>query len=81
MPYYLYIIGSMINYYNNFEVVLLSYFLTPTIRHWSNAVLRSGGIYRYRWGDAPLRYITLAIFANESQVIHRTDYNISYNHR
>ena len=51
--------GSCFMYFNNFEVSSVTFFRSAPVRAWSAAVLRSGGLYRHRWGDAPLRYITL----------------------
>ncbi|CAF0924199.1 unnamed protein product [Adineta steineri] len=39
------------------------------------------GIFKYRWGDSILRYITIALFAKEQQVLHRSQYNLSYCHK
>ena len=58
----------------------MKFFQRLEVKKWTKAVLDSQGIYKYRWGDAPLRFITLALFAEEKQVIHRKDLNISYCH-
>ncbi|CAF1338512.1 unnamed protein product [Adineta steineri] len=39
------------------------------------------GIFKYQWGDAILRYVTIALFAEEQQVLHRSQYNLSYCHK
>ena len=68
-------------YYNNFEVSSVPFFRRMEVLKWTNAVLDSGGIFLYRWGDAPLRYLTLALFASPAEVLHRgVDFNISYCH-
>lgn len=67
-------------YSTNFEVVKVDFFRQESIRKWSEYILDNGGIYKYRWGDAPLRYVTLAIFAEEKDVIHRQEFNIDYCH-
>ena len=48
------------------------FFTKPEIINLSNQVVNSLGIYYHRWGDAPLRYMTLAMFANRSQVLKRS---------
>jgi hypothetical protein len=67
-------------YSTNFEVAKVEFFLREDVRKWTDHVLAHGGIYKYRWGDAPLRFVTLAIFATEKEVLHRNDYHISYCH-
>lgn len=42
-----------------------SMFTTPEWKQWSNAVNKSGGIYRYRWGDCELNYLFLLIYYGE----------------
>ena len=69
------------SYFNNFEVVQLKFFRQISVRQWTDAVDRSHGIFLYRWGDAVLRYITVSIFANAEQVLHRPMYNLSYCHK
>lgn len=68
-------------YFNNFEIVQLEFFQQSQIRHWIETIDQSHGIFLYRWGDAILRYLTLAIFAEETQILHRTHYNLSYCHK
>lgn len=73
--------GTVRNYYNNFEVTKLKFFRRPEIRHWVNAIDATNGIFKYRWGDAVLRYLTLGIFAEQREVLHRLDYKSSYCHK
>jgi mannosyltransferase len=68
------------NYWNNFEVVDLSFMRRKSVVEFIDAVDRSQGVFLYRWGDAPLRYITLALFANASEIIHRTQLGLAYCH-
>jgi len=44
------------------------------------AVDDSQGIFLHRWGDATHRYITLALFADPTQVVHRTKLKLAYCH-
>merc|ERR1712070_558752 len=67
-------------FYNNFEVVDVSFFRGSQIQKFTRIILNFGGIFRYRWGDAVLRYITMSIFANSSQILHKSNYNIGYCH-
>jgi hypothetical protein len=68
------------NFWNNFEVVDLSFIRRKDILDFTKAVDESKGIFLYRWGDAPLRYIMLALFANASQVLHRGKLGLGYCH-
>lgn len=50
-------------YYNNFEIVKLEAFRRPDVREWLAEVQRDpNNIYKYRWGDAPIRYATVNMF-------------------
>jgi alpha 1,2-mannosyltransferase len=68
------------NFWNNFEVVDLSFMRRKEVVDFIEAVDESKGIFLYRWGDAPLRYITLALFANASQILHRHKLGLDYCH-
>jgi hypothetical protein len=49
--------------YNNIEVLDVNFWRRPDVQHFVTFVDASWGIYLYRWGDSPLRYIALALFA------------------
>lgn len=69
------------NYYNNFEVANIEFFKREYVRRWVEAIDATQGIFKYRWGDAVLRYLTLAIFAEKQEVLHRLDYDLPYCHK
>jgi hypothetical protein len=69
------------SYFNNFEVLKLEFFRRQNVRHWIETVDQTFGIFKYRWGDAILRYITIALFAEQHKVLHRSQYNLSYCHK
>ncbi len=69
------------NYSNNIEVVDLSFMRRKEVLDFVRAIDESKGIFLYRWGDAPLRYITLALFANATEVLHRHKLELTYCHR
>lgn len=56
-------------YYNNFEICRTSFFRSKEMFQFSNIVDLSYGQFIYRWGDAPLRYISLSLFAKNSSKI------------
>jgi hypothetical protein len=68
-------------YYNNFEVVKMEFFRRKEICHWIETIDSTNGIFYYRWGDAVLRYLTLSLFAEQHEVLHRSHYNLSYCHK
>jgi hypothetical protein len=56
-------------YYNNWEVVDMRFFRNdPRVVAWRDAVYRSWNIYYRRWGDAPLRWLTVQMFLQPSEV-------------
>jgi hypothetical protein len=74
-------IPNRIRLYNtNFDVIKVKFFKNPEIRHWIDAVDQTFGIFKYRWGDHVLRYLTTALFATSAEVLLRTDFNLSYCH-
>lgn len=68
------------NYWNNFEVMDLSFMQRREVKAFIEEVDQSKGIFLYRWGDAPLRFIELALFARANEVLHRKNLNLSYCH-
>ncbi|CAF1387228.1 unnamed protein product [Adineta steineri] len=64
----------------NFDIFKVEFFKSQPVTHWTNAVDESFGIFRYRWGDHVLRYLTTAMFATPNEVLVRTDFNLSYCH-
>lgn len=50
-------------YYNNFEIVKLEEFRKPEVEEWFyHLVQYPEGFYKWRWGDAPLRWVTTQMF-------------------
>jgi hypothetical protein len=72
--------GTVLTFDNNFELGSMEFFRRPDVGNWTKAVLRSGGVFKYRWGDAPLRFLTMALFATDEEVLHRRDLHIEYCH-
>ncbi|CAF3403610.1 unnamed protein product [Rotaria socialis] len=67
-------------YWNNLEVMDLLFLRQPRIAEFTRLVDESMGVYLYRWGDAPLRFIILALFANATQILHREKLGLAYCH-
>lgn len=56
------------HFYNNIEVVKLSYFEREDVKLLTKLVNESGNIYRWRWGDNLLRTFLLAITVDRKQI-------------
>jgi hypothetical protein len=75
-------IPNHIRLYNtNFDLIKVDFFRRPEIRQWNDVVDQSFGIYKYRWGDHVLRYLTTALFARSDEVLVRTNFNLPYCHK
>ena len=67
-------------YYNpNFEIIKLDFWRSPAYRDYFNFIDHSGGIYKYRWGDAIIHSLAIAMFLLESK-LHLFD-DIAYRHQ
>jgi hypothetical protein len=60
--------GGVTGYYNNLELMDIKFWMRRDVQHFVQFVDASWGTYLWRWGDAPLRYIALAIFATPNMV-------------
>ncbi|KAH8104833.1 nucleotide-diphospho-sugar transferase [Cristinia sonorae] len=50
-------------YYNNLEVVKLEAFRQPAVKQLLKEIMKDPNrIYNYRWGDAPIRFMTVNMF-------------------
>ena len=56
-------------FYTNFEVMDVAWFQQPRAAAFARAVDATGQIFGNRWGDAPLRWLTLALFAGRTQLL------------
>lgn len=56
--------------YNNFEICKLSLFKNEEVKTFLSVLDKTGAIYEYRWGDAPIRTLMLSMFVDRNQ-IHR----------
>ncbi|KAJ8299607.1 hypothetical protein KUTeg_023667 [Tegillarca granosa] len=55
-------------FYNNLELTSVQFMNRQEVQTFVNAVDKSYGQFIYRWGDAPLRYAILTMFAEEKSV-------------
>ncbi len=57
-------------FFTNFAIANVSFFRDhPLIRAWLHILDRNGGIYRYRWGDAPIHTLALTQFIPRDQIL------------
>ena len=68
------------NFWNNFEIVELAFMKRTDVQDFIQEIDESKGIFLYRWGDAPLRYIMMTLFLNESQILNRENMGLIYCH-
>lgn len=55
-------------YYTNFEICKLSFFKGVPWQRFFEAIDKAGGIWKYRWGDAPIRYIGVKALLPAQQI-------------
>jgi Glycolipid 2-alpha-mannosyltransferase len=70
--------GNMQSFSTNLEFMYIPAFRTPQVLEWKEEVWRNGGIFRKRWGDAPLRAVVTSLFFNKSRVSNFCHF--TYNH-
>jgi mannosyltransferase len=61
-------------YYNNFEIVNLKKYYSDKAKEITQKIHESGGIYKWRWGDAPIRTILISIFQPDNVMKFDIDY-------
>ena len=65
-------------YYTNFEISKLSFWRSHEYMNFFDYLDGLGGIYKYRWGDAPIHTLALSIFLPDTKIHCFKD--ISYKH-
>jgi len=71
-------------FYNNIELVKVSYLEDPRVREFTETVVEaSKGTYGYRWGDAIIRYWQVVLFSKRQDVWCMQDFAqaIRYRHQ
>lgn len=66
-------------YYGNFEISNLDFWRSKEYSDYFKYIDKSGGIYKYRWGEQLIHYIYVQRFLKENQ-IHKFD-DIPYRHQ
>jgi hypothetical protein len=57
-------------YFTNFFIARTTWWYETEVRRFLDAVDAGGGIFRHRWGDAPIQTAALRLFAERSSVMH-----------
>jgi len=70
--------ASMHVFSTNLEWFYIPAFRRPHILEWKDQVRHHGGVFRHRWGDAPLRTIVAANLFNSSRISRFCSF--AYNH-
>jgi hypothetical protein len=65
---------------NNLELDRLDFFQSPPVQEFQKYVANNIEFYRYRWGDAPIRFLTLALFAAPDQLDASSELIPGYQH-
>jgi hypothetical protein len=63
--------------YNNFFITRVSFWMRPDVLAWQNYIDSTHGIFKFRWGDAPLHTFTLGMFAPRAAVV---EFDFGYFH-
>ena len=61
-------------FYNNFEISALSLWISKQYQDYINFIDLIGGIYYYRWGDAPIKTIAVTLFLPQNSTHLFTDF-------
>jgi hypothetical protein len=65
-------------FYNNFEIVHVPAFSQDHVKHFYEEVNRTYNVYRWRWGDGPLRYYATRLFFRNDRMFSYCGFH--YNH-
>ena len=65
-------------YYNNFEISSMALWRSREYQDYVEMVDQAGGIYHYRWGDAPIKTLAVTMFVPKSKTYCFS--NMSYQH-
>lgn len=64
-------------YYNNFFITQTAFWRQDTVQKTIDAIDKHGGIFYYRWGDAPLQSIIVLLHSDDSKRIKRALFKYS----
>ena len=67
-------LSKCFNFYNNFHLGRVSFFNSPEVRHYLEAVNASGHILQNRWGDSTIQAYAVRLFMDPRQVLYVPDF-------
>ena len=63
------------NFYNNFHIGRVSFFNSPEVRHYLEAIKESGHILQNRWGDSTIQAYAVRLFMDPRQILYIPDFS------
>ena len=60
-------IGYLNMYYTNFEIAKFEWFKNTEYRNYFNMIDNENGIYKWRWGDAVIKFIGIEMFLDDNK--------------
>lgn len=70
--------STCINFYNNWHIAKVDFFVRPDVRHFLLSVNASGGILQHRWGDSTIQAYAVRMFMDPSHLKQAPEF--SYTH-
>lgn len=61
-----------IMFYNNFFVSSVAFWTTPEVLKLLDEIDKTGGIFYYRWGDAPIQSLIVGLLCDKSKILKTT---------
>jgi alpha 1,2-mannosyltransferase len=55
-------------FYTNFTITNTAFWKSKKVKDFLDYIDKSGGIYKYRWGDTPIHFLTAALFLDIKQI-------------
>lgn len=72
--------GNLLHFYNNFQLVRMSFIRRRDVWQWIDFVDKSHGIFLHRWGDSPLITYLVAMFCPPEEFMFRDEVRMPYHH-
>ena len=66
--------NTCFNFYNNFHLGSVHFFLRPDVQHYLNAANASGYILSHRWGDSTIQAYAVRIFMDPARLFQVPDF-------
>jgi alpha 1,2-mannosyltransferase len=63
---------------NHIYITNVSFWQRDKIREYLDAIDKSGGIYKYRWGDSPILSLAIKMFMKSKHILEMNDFNYTH---